>query len=43
MSKYPTDEYDEEEDDYLTKVPARFQDVVRKPKQEHARWPEEWD
>jgi len=44
MSKHrSTDEYDEDEDDYLAKVPSRFQAVVRKPKQEHTRWPEEWD
>lgn len=35
MSKYrTTDEYDEDEDDYLAKVPTRFQQVVRKPQKE---------
>ena len=38
-----TDEYDEEDDDYLAKVPTRFQKVVQKPKDSAQRWPEEWD
>jgi hypothetical protein len=45
MSKYPTEEWDEEDDDYLAKVPSRFQQVVRKPKQEQIQrpWIAGWD
>jgi hypothetical protein len=42
---HDTDEYDEDEDDYLDKVPARFQQVVRKPNQEQILrpWIVGWD
>lgn len=43
MSKYPTDDHDEDEDDYLSKVPTRCQKVIQKPKDQYTRWPEEWD
>ena len=43
MNDRSTDEYDEDEDDYLTKLPKRCQKVVQKPKQQFTRWPEDWD
>lgn len=37
--------WDEDEDDYMEKIPSRFQEVVRKPQQEQIQrpWVSGWD